>query len=214
MHRLSSKILIIIIFVLIYYLRFEIIDLIDDISTIKNKFILVFIISILFFMPFFSTFLILINSMIFYQYGFYISFILLIFSSAVTFLLIKKKKKKKVINLKLRNNLKNFYKKGSELYISDYGIFFMRLLIPPFVHNISYSFIDKIKFKNFLIMISLAELPIVYSISVIGKSIKNFDHIKNSSLNILYEPSFYLPVIFLTLVIFLVKLLNKKNMNN
>lgn len=85
----------------------------------------------------------------------------------------------------------------------------MRLLIPPFVHNISYSFIDKVKFKNFLIMISLAELPVVYSISVIGKSIKNFDHIKNSSLNILYEPSFYLPVIFLTLVIFFVKLFNK-----
>jgi hypothetical protein len=59
-------------------------------------------------------------------------------------------------------------------------------------------------------MTSLAQLPGVYSISLIRKSIKNFDHIKNSSLNIIYESYFYLPVIFLLLVMFFAKLFNKK----
>ena len=210
MYKFFKIILMISFLVSVFFLRYEIINFLNVISEINNKAILIILIAALFFIPFLSTFLILINSIIFNNYAFYLSFILIIFSSAVTFLLFRKLKKKNFINLKLRNNFSNLFRKISKLYVSDYGIFIMRLLIPPFIHNISYSLIDKVRFKNFIVTISLAQLPGVYSITLIGKSIKNFDHIKRPSLDILFEPSFYLPVIFLFILMFFVKLFNKK----
>ncbi len=202
-------ILLLMLLILAFSFKVEILNFAIQISEYENNYVFLIIIFFLFFVPFISTFLILANSVFFYENSFYISYFFLIISSIVTFLVVEKFKNKILLKIKFKNRLDDVFKKTNKFYNSDYIIFLSRYIIPPFVHNFSYGLIKNIKFSKFLIMISFAELPVVFTLNLIGKSLQSFDNIKNSSINILFEPSFYLPTIFLFLIIITVKLIVK-----
>lgn len=210
MNKLIKIIILLIITILIFIFRFDILNYVNFISELDKNLLILSIIFCFFFIPFISTFLILLTSMIFYQYGFYISYLFLIISSGITFLIFKNLKKKFSFKINSYSYLDTIFKKGNSIYSSDYAIFLSRLLIPPFAHNLSYALIDNVRLKNFLIMISISELPIVFTLNMIGKTLQSFDHVKNTSLKIFLVPSFYLPTIFLFLLVFVVKMLIKQ----
>ena len=203
-------ILLLILLSLAFFYKEEVINFINKISKLKNKYLLVLFVFFLFFIPFISTFLILANSMIFGENSFLISYIFLIFSSIMTYLIIKKFKNNFLLKIRLKSNFEKVFKKSNKFYNSDYTIFLSRYIIPPFVHNCSYGLVENVKTTNFFVMIALAEIPVVLTLNSIGKSLYSFDHIQNSTINIIYEQSFYLPTIFLFLMILIVKFVVKK----
>ena len=158
---------------IIYFLTF--INVLNPV----NFLIYIFIILMFFLTPFPTTIIVLLNGFIFKEYGFIISYIIILISSAILFYF-STKIEEFVIFKKILRYIKNKTKIYSYTK-KNYSIFLTRFIIPFFFHNISYGLI-KVKFTKFIIIIALAEIPVTFALNSIGSSLKDFSKEPNLSL--------------------------------
>ena len=91
---------------------------------------------------------------------------------------------------------------------SNYSIILSRYIFPYFFHNIYYGILN-IKLKKFFLLVILSEIPMLYALNSIGKSMINFDF------NILYQfllyflIKFYIPFIIIFVIFILTSYLYK-----
>jgi len=157
--------------------------------------------------PFPTTIIILLNGFIFKEYGFIISYIIILISSAILFYFSTKIEEffifKKILRyIKNKTKIYSYTKK-------NYSIFLTRFIIPFFFHNISYGLI-KVKFTKFILIIALAEIPMTFALNSIGSSIKDFSNESNLSINSLVtDINFYLPFFIVIVLFFFINKINK-----
>lgn len=172
-----------------------------DISNTNFLFIYIFLCIVYFITPLPITIIILLNGYLFGNYGLYISFTLVIFGS--TFLYLFAKKIQSQLNLNLSEklivrkiNLKN-------ITVNNYSIFFFRYMIPYFIHNIYYGLI-KINILKFILIVSLAEIPLTYALNSLGSSFKTFQiNYTISNYSLFADINFYVPFIIILVILFL-----------
>ena len=91
-----------------------------------------------------------------------------------------------------------------------YTIFISRYFVPYFFHNLYYGF-SKVNYKKFFIAMTLAELPMIFSLNSIGKSLNKFSLEQNYSLiDLLKDTNFYLPLSIIIFIFFFGIYINKK----
>ena len=186
---------------IIYFLTF--INVLNPI----NFLIYIFIILMFFLTPFPTTIIVLLNGFIFKEYGFIISYIIILISSAILFYF-STKIEEFVIFKKILRYIKNKTKIYSYTK-KNYSIFLTRFIIPFFFHNISYGLI-KVKFTKFILIISLAEIPMTFALNSIGSSLKNFSKAPNLSLqSLITDTNFYLPFLIVIVLFFFINKINK-----
>ena len=186
---------------IIYFLTF--INVLNPI----NFLIYIFIILMFFLTPFPTTIIVLLNGFIFKEYGFIISYIIILISSAILFYF-STKIEEFVIFKKILRYIKNKTKIYSYTK-KNYSIFLTRFIIPFFFHNISYGLI-KVKFTKFILIISLAEIPMTFALNSIGSSLKNFSKAPNLSLqSLITDTNFYLPFLIVVVLFLFINKINK-----
>ena len=167
-----------------------------------NFLIYIFITLMFFLTPFPTTIIILLNGFIFKEYGFIISYIIIMTSSAILFYFSSKIDEfyifKKILkNLKDKTKVYSYTKK-------NYSIFLSRFLIPFFFHNISYGLI-KVKFIKFILIIALAEIPVTFALNSIGSSLKDFSKGTNISFqSLVTDINFYVPFLIVIVLFFFI----------
>jgi len=186
---------------IIYFLTF--INVLNPV----NFLIYIFIILMFFLTPFPTTIIVLLNGFIFKEYGFIISYIIILISSAILFYF-STKIEEFVIFKKILRYIKNKTKIYSYTK-KNYSIFLTRFIIPFFFHNISYGLI-KVKFTKFILIISLAEIPMTFALNSIGSSLKNFSKAPNLSLqSLITDTNFYLPFLIVVVLFLFINKINK-----
>ena len=186
---------------IIYFLTF--INVLNPV----NFLIYIFIILMFFLTPFPTTIIVLLNGFIFKEYGFIISYIIILISSAILFYFSTKIEEffifKKILRyIKNKTKIYSYTKK-------NYSIFLTRFIIPFFFHNISYGLI-KVKFTKFILIISLAEIPMTFALNSIGSSLKNFSKAPNLSLqSLITDTNFYLPFLIVVVLFLFINKINK-----
>ena len=172
-----------------------------------NFLIYIFITLMFFLTPFPTTIIILLNGFIFKEYGFIISYIIIMTSSAILFYFSSKIDEfyifKKILkNLKDKTKVYSYTKK-------NYSIFLSRFLIPFFFHNISYGLI-KVKFIKFILIIALAEIPVTFALNSIGSSLKDFSKGTNLSFqSLVTDINFYVPFLIVIVLFFFINKFKK-----
>ena len=172
-----------------------------------NFLIYIFITLMFFLTPFPTTIIILLNGFIFKEYGFIISYIIIMTSSAILFYFSSKIDEfyifKKILkNLKDKTKVYSYTKK-------NYSIFLSRFLIPFFFHNISYGLI-KVKFIKFILIIALAEIPVTFALNSIGSSLKDFSKGTNISFqSLVTDINFYVPFLIVIVLFFFINKFKK-----
>ena len=86
-------------------------------------------------------------------------------------------------------------------------IFITRYIIPHFFHNILFGLFYR-KLKNFIFLVTLAEIPIIFALTIFGKNLNFFTESYN--LNKLWNIEFLLSVVLFLFIAIFVSLLNKK----
>jgi len=179
-----------------------------NVSNPINFMIYVFVIFIFFLIPFPTTIIVLLNGFIFKEYGFLISYIIIILSSAILFYFFAKVDKFIIFKKILR-----YFKDKTKIYNytkNDYSIFLTRFIIPFFFHNVSYGLI-KVKFIKFMLIIALAEIPVTFALNSIGSSLKDFSKETNLSLpNLIIDKNFYVPFLIVVVLFFFINQIKKK----
>ena len=98
---------------------------------------------------------------------------------------------------------------NSSDYKIDYAIFFSRYLVPFFFHNIFFGVFSD-KFLKFMFIITLAEIPYVYSVSLIGRSLnQNIISSQFSLITLINDKSFIIPL-FLVIIFLLISKIKLK----
>ena len=172
-----------------------------------NFLIYIFITLMFFLTPFPTTIIILLNGFIFKEYGFIISYIIIMTSSAILFYFSSKIDEfyifKKILkNLKDKTKVYSYTKK-------NYSIFLSRFLMPFFFHNISYGLI-KVKFIKFILIIALAEIPVTFALNSIGSSLKDFSKGTNISFqSLVTDINFYVPFLIVIVLFFFINKFKK-----
>jgi uncharacterized membrane protein YdjX (TVP38/TMEM64 family) len=167
-----------------------------------NFIIYIFIILIFFLTPFPTTIIILFNGFAFKEYGFIISYVIIIISSIILFYFSTKLDEflifKKILNnIKDKTKIYNYTKK-------NYSILLSRFVIPFFFHNVCYGLI-KIKFIRFILIIALAEIPVTFSLNSIGSSLKSFYEEPDLSLqSMITNINFYVPFLIVIVLFFFI----------
>ena len=187
----------------------KIIQLLTSIDVFKPISFLIYtsIIFIFFLIPFPTTIIILLNGFIFKEYGFIISYIIIIISSSLLFYFSTRLDNflifKKVINyIENKKKIYNYTK-------NNYSIFITRFLIPFFLHNICYGLI-KVKFIRFILIIALAEIPVIFAINSIGLSLKSFSKKPNLPLqSLVTDINLYVPFLIVIVLFFLINKIKK-----
>ena len=206
---MKKVIIFILIFISIIFVSFYFLDynyfanmLIQDQSI--NKYYLLFFIfvSFLYFLtPLPVTLIIIANGYFFQNLGFIISIFQVVLCSILIFSIAKKidkyfnftKYKNKILK---KININKFSQ-------SNYSIILSRYIFPYFFHNIYYGMLN-IKLKKFFLLVILSEIPMLYALNSIGKSMINFDfNISISIFTIFLDKNFYIPFIII-FVIFVV----------
>ena len=206
---MKKVIIFILIFISIIFVSFYFLDynyfanlLIQDQSI--NKYYLLFFIfvSFLYFLtPLPVTLIIIANGYFFQNLGFIISIFQVVLCSILIFSIAKKidkyfdftKYKNKILK---KINVNKFSQ-------SNYSIILSRYIFPYFFHNIYYGMLN-IKLKKFFLLVILSEIPMLYALNSIGKSMINFDfNISISIFTIFLDKNFYIPFIII-FVIFVV----------
>ena len=178
-----------------------------NILNLVNFLIYIFITLMFFLTPFPTTIIILLNGFIFKEYGFIISYIIIMTSSAILFYFSSKIDEfyifKKILkNLKDKTKVYSYTKK-------NYSIFLSRFLIPFFFHNISYGLI-KVKFIKFILIIALAEIPVTFALNSIGSSLKDFSKGTNISFqSLVTDINFYVPFLIVIVLFFFINKFKK-----
>ena len=186
---------------IIYFLTF--INVLNPI----NFLIYIFIILMFFLTPFPTTIIILLNGFIFKEYGFIISYIIIIISSTILFYF-----STKIDEFLIFKKILRYIKNKTKIYSytkKNYSIFLTRFIIPFFFHNISYGLI-KVKFTKFILIIALAEIPMTFALNSIGSSIKDFSNESNLSIkSLVTDINFYLPFFVVIVLFFFINKINK-----
>ena len=154
------------------------------------------------------TLIILLNGYLFKDLGFFISIILIMTCSCILFSSIEFFSKKLNLDLDKIFKLKKIdVRKLSEKKMS---IFISRYILPYFFHNIYYGFI-KSNFRNFILIIFFAELPLTYSLNSVGKSLNTFSlNQEYSIIDLLYDKNFNIPFLVIIFIFFCQKYINTK----
>ena len=206
---MKKVIIFILIFISIIFVSFYFLDynyfanlLIQDQSI--NKYYLLFFIfvSFLYFLtPLPVTLIIIANGYFFQNLGFIISIFQVVLCSILIFSIAKKidkyfdftKYKNKILK---KININKFSQ-------SNYSIILSRYIFPYFFHNIYYGILN-IKLKKFSLLVILSEIPMLYALNSIGKSMINFDFsISISIFTLFLDKNFYIPFLII-FVIFVV----------
>ncbi len=178
-----------------------------NVSNPINFMIYVFIIFMFFLTPFPTTIIILLNGFIFKEYGFLISYIIIILSSAIIFYFFSKIDKFIIFKKILR-----YFKDKTKIYNytkNNYSILLTRFIMPFFFHNVSYGLV-KVKFNKFILIIALAEIPVTFALNSIGSALKDFSKETNLSLqNIVTDNNFYVPFLIVIVIFFFINRIKK-----
>jgi uncharacterized membrane protein YdjX (TVP38/TMEM64 family) len=167
-----------------------------------NFIIYIFIILIFFLTPFPTTIIILFNGFAFKEYGFIISYVIIMTSSIILFYF-STKLDEFFIFKKILNNIKNKTKIYSYTK-KNYSILLSRFVIPFFFHNICYGLI-KVKFIRFILIIALAEIPVTFALNSIGSSLKSFYEEPDLSLQgLITNINFYVPFLIVVVLFFFI----------
>ena len=193
-----------IIFVSLYFFDYNYFAnlLIKDKSIHKYYSLFFIFVSFLYFLtPLPVTLIIIANGYFFQNLGFVISIFQVVLCSILIFSIAKKidkyfdftKYKNKILK---KININKF----SE---SNYSIILSRYIFPYFFHNIYYGMLN-IKLKKFFLLVILSEIPMLYALNSIGKSMINFDFsISISIFTLFLDKNFYIPFLII-FVIFVV----------
>ena len=139
---------------------------------------------------------IVLNGFLLGNFGFFLTYILIIFSSFILF----KLSKKFSTFLKKFSFYKNLFIKINNNKNNDLNFFVVassRYILPYFFHNIFFGSILK-KTKVFLFAIIIAEIPIIFVLNKLGKYLNNFKEFESFDLGNIFETEF----IFLLIVLF------------
>ena len=174
-----------------------------------NYFFLYLSLSTLYFLtPLPITIIILFNGYFFDNIGFFYSILMTLFGSSVLYFLSFK------IKYYFNINFDEIFKKKKiniiKISKNNYSIFFSRLVIPYFLHNIYYG-VQGIKFSKFILYAILAEIPMIFALNTVGSSMKFFSH--NNSLSfieLISNKNFYIPFFIILLILFLLNYVNSK----
>ena len=193
-----------IIFVFLYFFDYNYFAnlLIKDQSIHKYYSLFFIFVSFFYFLtPLPVTLIIIANGYFFQNLGFIISIFQVVLCSILIFSIAKKidkyfdftKYKNKILK---KININKF----SE---SNYSIILSRYIFPYFFHNIYYGILN-IKLKKFSLLVILSEIPMLYALNSIGKSMINFDFsISISIFTLFLDKNFYIPFLII-FVIFVV----------
>ena len=193
-----------IIFVSLYFFDYNYFAnlLIKDQSIHKYYSLFFIFVSFLYFLtPLPVTLIIIANGYFFQNLGFIISIFQVVLCSILIFSIAKKidkyfdftKYKNKILK---KININKFSQ-------SNYSIILSRYIFPYFFHNIYYGILN-IKLKKFSLLVILSEIPMLYALNSIGKSMINFDfNMSISIFTIFIDKNFYIPFIII-FVIFVV----------
>tara|TARA_B100000963_G_scaffold334426_1_gene327639 strand:- start:7106 stop:7741 length:636 start_codon:yes stop_codon:yes gene_type:complete len=174
-----------------------------DITSKNFKILYIILSSIYFLSPLPVTVIILLNGFFFREYGFLISIVQISLGSIFL------KQLSNQINKFLKIDLN--YKKVNlnRLLINNYSIFFSRMIVPYFLHNIYYG-LTKVQLSKFIIIIFLAEIPMTYALSQIGKSLSEITSDFSVSLyTLLTDINFYIPFLIIFVLFITTNYLNK-----
>ena len=176
--------------------------LIQDQSIHKYYSLFFIFVSFLYFLtPLPVTLIIIANGYFFQNLGFIISIFQVVLCSILIFSIAKKidkyfdftKYKNKILK---KININKFSQ-------SNYSIILSRYIFPYFFHNIYYGILN-IKLKKFSLLVILSEIPMLYALNSIGKSMINFDFsISISIFTLFLDKNFYIPFLII-FVIFVV----------
>ncbi len=175
-----------------------------DITSKYFKILYIILSSIYFLSPLPVTIIILLNGFFFQEYGFLISIIQISLGS--------------IILKQLSNKINKFFKIDlnykkvnlNHLLINNFSIFFSRMIVPYFLHNIYYG-LTKVQLSKFIIIILLAEIPMTYALSQIGKSLAEITSDFSISLyTLLTDINFYIPFLIIFVLFIITNYLNKK----
>ena len=193
-----------IIFVSLYFFDYNYFAnmLIQDRSIHKYYSLFFIFVSFLYFLtPLPVTLIIIANGYFFQNLGFIISIFQVVLCSILIFSIAKKidkyfdftKYKNKILT---KININKFSQ-------SNYSIILSRYIFPYFFHNIYYGILN-IKLKKFSLLVILSEIPMLYALNSIGKSMINFDFsISISIFTLFLDKNFYIPFLII-FVIFVV----------
>ena len=172
-----------------------------------NFLIYIFITLMFFLTPFPTTIIILLNGFIFKEYGFIISYIIIMTSSAILFYF-----SSKIDEFYIFKKILKYFKDKTKVYSytkKNYAIFLSRFLMPFFFHNISYGLI-KVKFIKFILIIALAEIPVTFALNSIGSSLKDFSKGTNISFqSLVTDINFYVPFLIVIVLFFFINKFKK-----
>ena len=206
---MKNVIILILLFISIIFVSLYVLDynyfvnvLIHDQSINKNYSLFFIFVSFLYFLtPLPVTLIIIANGYFFQNLGFIISIFQVVLCSILIFSIAKKIDKyfdftKYKIKILKKINVNKFSQ-------SNYSIILSRYIFPYFFHNIYYGMLN-IKLKKFSLLVILSEIPMLYALNSIGKSMINFDfNMSISIFTIFIDKNFYIPFIII-FVIFVV----------
>ena len=214
-----SLLLILFIFILFYFILFDYDsknELIEYIISIKkdiflSSFVLTLISLLYFLTPLPMTPLVIFNGFILNSFGFIISYFIVILDSLIIYLISKRFLRK---NLTKISFMKKFNKYQKIFQNNDLNVLFgLRFVIPHFFHSVLCG-LTNIKIKNLLLIVILADLPGIYAVNIIGKSLYNLMDFQYMNFQkILFDKNFYIPLV-IVLLIYIFQLQFKKKIKN
>ncbi len=214
-----SFLLIFFIFLLPFFILFDYDskdELIEYIILIKrdiflSSFILTLISLLYFLTPLPMTPLVIFNGFVLSNFGFIISYFIVILDSLIIYLISKRFLKKNLTKIRF---MKRFNKYQKIFQNNDVNVLFgLRFIIPHFFHGVLCG-LTNIKIKNLLLIVILADLPGIYAVNIIGKSLYNLMDFQYTNFQkILFDKNFYIPLI-IVLLIYIFQLQFKKKIEN
>tara|TARA_B100001971_G_C18203718_1_gene546228 strand:- start:884 stop:1540 length:657 start_codon:yes stop_codon:yes gene_type:complete len=186
----------------------KIINEMQDGRIVDLHIVLFFFNLIIFLTPFPITIIYILNGFFFGNIGILVSTFCIVFDSLIIYFFSKKYLKSTSLNFRLFKKLIK-YQKVFEDNKENY-LFFLRFVIPHFFHNILCGF-SNLNLKKFFIIVLLAELPGIYAVNMIGKSLiylKDFK--KTNFIEMIYDKNFIIPLLVIFLIFIVYKIINKK----
>ena len=214
-----SFLLIFFIFLLPFFILFDYDskdELIEYIILIKrdiflSSFILTLISLLYFLTPLPMTPLVIFNGFVLSNFGFIISYFIVILDSLIIYLISKRFLKKNLTKIRF---MKRFNKYQKIFQNNDLNVLFgLRFVIPHFFFFFLCG-LTNIKIKNLLLIVILADLPGIYAVNIIGKSLYNLMDFQYMNFQkILFDKNFYIPLV-IVLLIYIFQLQFKKKIKN
>tara|TARA_B100001248_G_C27231621_1_gene385102 strand:- start:19 stop:687 length:669 start_codon:yes stop_codon:yes gene_type:complete len=145
--------------------------------------------------------IIIFNGFVLKDYGFFLSYILIILCSFILFNSVKKlyfflNTKFYLSTVSIINNYKN----------NDFNFFLLsisRYVLPYFIHNVFFGSILK-KNKIFLSSVLIAEIPIVFILNKFGKDLRSIDNFSSIDINSILKTEYLLTFSLLFLLLLIV----------